>query len=55
MSTITDHGERLARLEGAYDHLATKADIARLEGKLNVVIMVMLGGFGVLIPLILIR
>ena len=25
--------ERLARLEGVYDHLATKADIARLEGQ----------------------
>ena len=27
--------ERLARLEGAYEHLATKADIARLEGELK--------------------
>ena len=25
--------ERLSRLEGVYDHLATKADIARLEGQ----------------------
>ena len=25
--------ERLARLEGVYEHLATKADIARLEGQ----------------------
>ena len=27
--------ERLSRLEGVYDHLATKADIARLEGKIS--------------------
>ena len=27
--------ERLARLEGVYEHLATKADIARLEGQIT--------------------
>ena len=27
--------ERLSRLEGVYEHLATKADIARLEGKIS--------------------
>ena len=27
--------ERLARLEGVYEHLATKADIARLEGQIK--------------------
>ena len=27
--------ERLSRLEGVYEHLATKADIARLEGQLT--------------------
>ena len=26
---------RIARLEGQYDHLATKADIARVEGKID--------------------
>ncbi len=26
--------ERVSRLEGAYDHLATKADIANLESRL---------------------
>ena len=26
--------ERLSRLEGAYDHLATKSDIANLEAKI---------------------
>ncbi len=31
MTTTTDHGERLARLEGAYEHLATKADISELK------------------------
>jgi len=31
MTTTTDHGERLARLEGAYEHLATKADISDLK------------------------
>ena len=30
-TTTTEHGERLAKLEGAYDHLATKADIERLQ------------------------
>ncbi len=27
--------ERVSRLEGAYDHLATKADLAALESKLT--------------------
>lgn len=27
--------ERVSRLEGAYEHLATKADIARLEGEIH--------------------
>ena len=27
--------ERLSRLEGVYEHLATKADIARLEGQIT--------------------
>ena len=27
--------ERLARLEGVYEHLATKVDIARLEGQIT--------------------
>ena len=35
MSAATEHGERLARLEGAYDHLATKADIEALLGELK--------------------
>ena len=31
MTATTDQGERLARLEGAYEHLATKADISELK------------------------
>ena len=31
MTAATDQGERLARLEGAYEHLATKADISDLK------------------------
>ena len=28
------HGERVSRIEGGYEHLATKADIARVETSL---------------------
>ncbi len=33
MATMTDPPitERMARLEGAYEHLATKADVAQIE------------------------
>ena len=31
MPAAADHGERPARLEGAYEHLATKADISDLK------------------------
>ncbi len=35
MTTMTaPDGERLSRLEGAYEHLATKADIANLETRI---------------------
>ena len=35
MATMTDPiTERMARLEGAYDHLATKADLAQLETRM---------------------
>ena len=27
--------ERVSRLEGSYEHVATKADIERLEGKMD--------------------
>ena len=32
---MATEAERLARLEGAYDHLATKADLANLETRLT--------------------
>ena len=32
-NTDTDTG-RIARLEGAYEHLATKADVAQLEARM---------------------
>ena len=36
MATITDPiTERVARLEGAYEHLATKADLVQLELRLT--------------------
>ncbi len=31
MATVTE-GERLSKLEGAYEHLATRADVERLRG-----------------------
>ena len=31
----TSLGERVSRIEGGYEHLATKADLARLETKLS--------------------
>ena len=35
MATTTDPiTERMARLEGAYEHLATKADLAHLEARM---------------------
>ncbi len=36
MATTTDSlTERVARLEGAYEHLATKADLAQMEARLT--------------------
>ena len=36
MTTAADtNTERIARLEGAYDHLATKADLVQLELRLT--------------------
>ena len=52
--------ERVSRLEGSYEHLATKEDIARLEGKMEamesrlllklVSSMVLVAGLTVAIP-----
>ncbi len=36
MATMTDPiTERMARLEGAYEHLATKADLAQMETRMT--------------------
>ena len=35
MMTTDDLRERVSRLEGGYEHLATKADIAKLEGRME--------------------
>ena len=35
MTTADNVESRLARLEGASEHWATKADVARLEGKID--------------------
>lgn len=34
MMTTDDIRERVSRLEGGYEHLATKADLVRLEARL---------------------
>ena len=34
---MTTTKERVGRLEGSYEHVATKADIARLEGKMEAI------------------
>ena len=41
--------ERLARLEGVYEHLATKADLARVEGGLKADIVDLRGSFRTLL------
>ena len=35
MTETADLTERVSRLEGAYEHFATKADIAELRGELK--------------------
>ena len=35
MAATTEHGERIARVEGAYEHLATKADVERMAATLT--------------------
>ena len=34
MATVEEISNRVSRLEGAYDHLATKADLANLKADL---------------------
>ena len=43
MTETTDLTERVSRLEGAYEHLATKADIAALRGELKTEIAALRG------------
>ena len=53
MAAATDHGERLARLEGAYEHLATKADIFEIKAELRLLKWMMtIMAIGVLYPLL---
>ena len=35
MATTENIGERVSRLEGGYEHLATKADIAQMETRMD--------------------
>ena len=35
MTTTDDIRERVSRLEGGYDHLATKSDLAKLEARVE--------------------
>ena len=35
MTTTDDIRERVSRLEGGYEHLATKADLAKLEARVE--------------------
>ena len=41
--------ERLARLEGVYDHLASKADLARVESDLKAEIAELKGSVKILV------
>ena len=51
MATMTDPiTERVARLEGAYEHLATKADLAQMETRMTWrLIGAMMGMSGIII------
>ena len=53
---MTELTERVARLEGAYEHLATKADIAELKAEIvhqiNKVIVVQIGIIGIAVALL---
>ena len=43
MTETTDLTERVSRIEGAYEHLATKADIAALRGEVKTEIAALRG------------
>ncbi len=46
-------GERLARLEGAYEHLATKADLESLRSELHSMMWRLVGVIGLATAVIL--
>lgn len=53
MATVEDVSNRVSRLEGAYDHLATKADLKDLELRLTVRLGgLMITGFAIVIAVL---
>ena len=53
MATVEDVSNRVSRLEGAYDHLATKADLKDLELRLTVRLGgLMISGFAIVIAVL---
>ena len=54
---MASDSDRLARLEGAYQHLATKADVANLKawmvGLLLLVVLNVLGTVGAILAVVL--
>ena len=53
MGAVTEHGERIARLEGTSEHLATKADLANLRTWFIVIVVGSNFTFEILIPKLL--
>ena len=49
MTETMDLTERVSRLEGAYEHLATKADIAELRGEIKAELAELKGSFKMLL------
>ena len=43
MNTESGISERVARLEGAYEHLATKADVKELRGEVRLLTALVVG------------
>ena len=54
---MTTVAERLARLEGAYEHLATKADLANLKADIvkwfaGVLVLILINVIGTIVTLV---
>ncbi len=53
---MTELSDRVSRLEGAYEHLATKGDIAELKGdiahQVNRAIVVLIAAIGAAVALV---